>query len=109
MKNVDMYQEQALTTAKLNLDSETWYFALGLAGEVGETIDHIKKMYRDDDGELTPERKQKILLELGDVSWYLSVLAKACGFDMSQVLAANVEKLQGRVAAGTLHGDGDNR
>ncbi len=41
---------------------------LGLIEEIGEI--KLKKVYRDDEGEITKDRKSKILAELGDIYWY---------------------------------------
>lgn len=50
-----------------------------------------------------------MLLELGDVAWYLSMMANALGYKMSEVLNANAAKLDARAAANTISGDGDER
>lgn len=70
-----------------------WYACLGLAGETGETIDEIKKVMRDDKGVVSPERLEKISLEMGDVFWYLIRLALDLGLDPEKVLDKNVAKL----------------
>lgn len=46
------------------------YCALGLFGEAGEIGNQVKKIWRDDDGVLTEDRKAKLRDELGDVLWY---------------------------------------
>jgi len=38
-----------------------------LAGEIGEVVEKIKKIIRDEDGLLTKERCEEIEKELGDV------------------------------------------
>ncbi|MCL4117204.1 UNVERIFIED_CONTAM: hypothetical protein GTU68_062663 [Idotea baltica] len=58
---------------------------------------------------MSDERREMMKSELGDVAWYLAVLCASCGLDFGDVLAANVNKLKGRVERGTIHGDGDNR
>lgn len=55
------------------------YLFMGLVGEFGECVDHIKKSYRDNNGELTLERRQALLLELGDMGWYLARMFDECG------------------------------
>lgn len=107
-RDANQYQRQCLTTAKMDT-VDTWYFALGLAGEVGEVVDHVKKLYRDDNNELTRDRYDKLVKELGDVSWYLAVLSASIGVDLGDVFATNVNKLKDRHARGRLHGDGDDR
>lgn len=72
MIDLNVYQNQARSTAVyLNKqNSEMIYPAMGLIGECGEVAEKIKKMIRDDDWEIPPERRQAILKELGDVMWY---------------------------------------
>lgn len=48
---------------------------LGLAGEVGELAGEVKKVYRNDNGVLTPERRIKLIDEVGDCYWYFVRLA----------------------------------
>jgi len=85
------------------------YYALGLAGEAGEVVDKIKKVYRDSGGDYTPEIKAAIILELGDVLWYLARLAGWLGVSLGVVALRNVTKLMGRKQRGTTRGSGDNR
>lgn len=84
------------------------YCGLGL-GESGEVQGNIKKLIRDDNGVLTPERTEKIIDELGDVLWYIANVAEIMGIPLHQIATRNIEKLQSRVNRGTLHGSGDNR
>lgn len=105
------YQNLASRTAKFSpgkVDGLT-YTALGLNGEAGEVAELIKKMLRDDGGKLSPERRQKLLYELGDVLWYLSQNARLANLTLQDVAEANIEKLTSRRERGKIHGDGDNR
>lgn len=72
------------------------YYALGLAGETGETIDEIKKMIRDDASLLTEERKEKLLSEIGDVLWYIAQMASVIDVPLSTIAEKNIEKLRER-------------
>lgn len=85
------------------------YPALGLAGECGEVAENVKKMVRDDGGILTPERKSKLMKEMGDVLWYLANLAEDCGFELGTVAEVNIHKLRERKRQNTLQGSGDDR
>lgn len=67
---------------------------LGLTGEAGEVADIFKKVlfHRP-----KPEgRREELLLELGDVFYYLCKIVELSGFTFEQVLAANHEKLSSR-------------
>lgn len=67
------------------------------------------KMLLPDLSPLPEDAVAEIKKELGDVSWYLARMADELGIPLSQVMAANVEKLMSRRNRGTLHGAGDNR
>lgn len=72
------------------------YCSLGLAGEAGEVVENIKKFLRDDNSELTQDRKGKIMAELGDVLWYVANLADAVGYTLEEVAEYNIIKLKKR-------------
>ena len=104
------YQEQARKTAVYpNIGSNYIYPTLGLVGEAGEVAEKIKKVIRDNNGEITEEKKQEIKKELGDVLWYLANLSKELEINMNDVAQANLDKLNSRMDRGQLHGSGDNR
>ena len=87
------------------------YPALGLAGEAGEVANKVKKYIRVDgiNAEFNHEEKKELVKELGDVLWYLAVLADECGYTLEEVAQMNINKLMSRKERGVLHGDGDNR
>jgi NTP pyrophosphatase (non-canonical NTP hydrolase) len=101
------------------------YPALGLSGEAGEISEKVKKWVRDEGGPristqwegkpqlpakgMSEERRQALLLELGDPLWYIGALADDLGFTLQEVVDANVSKLTSRKTRGVIHGDGDNR
>lgn len=78
--------------------------SLGLAGETGEVIEKIKKILRDGTYD-----EENIVKELGDVVYYWARLCRFFGKQPSEVIAANVDKLESRKARGVLRGSGDNR
>ena len=78
--------------------------AFGLSGETGEVMEWIKKYVRDGSDD-----RSLLLKEFGDVQYYLYMLARRFGFSVNDVVAANVEKLKGRVDRGTQRGSGDLR
>lgn len=85
------------------------YCALGLAGETGEVIEKIKKTYRDDLMYFSPEKKEEIAKELGDIMWYLAGICTELGLSLDDVAEGNIKKLQQRLKDGKIHGSGDNR
>lgn len=85
------------------------FLTLGLNEEAGEVAGKIKRIWRDDGGVLTRERKLQILTECGDVQWYLTRIVDELGYDMDDCRTMNIEKLAARVVKGTIHGAGDKR
>lgn len=104
------YQVAARETAIYpNKDNNFIYPTLGLAGEAGEVAEKIKKVIRDNNGIISPEKRGEILKELGDVLWYVSNLAIEVGVTLDDVATTNLEKLHSRQNRGALGGSGDNR
>jgi NTP pyrophosphatase (non-canonical NTP hydrolase) len=127
---MDLYQRLATKTAiypgigtPLGLD----YSALKGAGEAGEFAEHVGKAMRDDGlieivgagpepdlyvvrfRDLTEDRKDKLIKEVGDQLWYLSAKCNELGITLSEAALINLRKLQGRTEKGTLQGSGDDR
>ena len=69
----------------------------------------MKRMQRDDGGDLTIYRHEKMVKELGDIVWYAAAAAKELKMNLSEVLALNLDKLRDREERGTLKGSGDER
>lgn len=105
------YQTKATKTALYpRVDGHGWiYPALGLANEAGEVTGKLKKVIRDNNGEIDDRRRQDISKELGDVLWYIAQLATELDITLDEVAEANISKLASRQKRGTLGGDGDNR
>lgn len=95
---INDYQQKALETANntLNMEEQILDCALGLTGESGEVADLIKK-WKFQGHSLNFEHIAK---ELGDVAWYLAVMAWFCGYDLETVLKMNVQKLKNRYPDG---------
>lgn len=85
------------------------YCILGLSGESGEVAEKLKKLIRDQGSEMTPEFKEAVAKELGDVLWYVTNAAVELGLSLEYVAQKNNEKLLARLEAGTLKGNGDDR
>jgi|TARA_Y100000310_G_scaffold341834_2_gene442381 NTP pyrophosphatase (non-canonical NTP hydrolase) len=108
----DEYQTKTKETAIYPRDNPIMalsYATLGLAGEAGEIANKVKKIIRDNKGELTQEVKDKLSAELGDVLWYISALATELDASLNDVADKNIQKLFSRKERGVLQGSGDNR
>lgn len=108
---LDAYQESALETAVFpDIGGERClYPALGLANEAGEVLGKLKKLYRDRDGEADPEFRERLRSELGDVLWYVAVLADAFDLTLSEIAGENLRKLSDRARRDAIRGSGDDR
>lgn len=104
------YQDAAARTGgAVPMNHPVIYPVLGLTSEVGEVAGKIKKIFRDRGGVVTDDDLEALKLELGDVLWYLAEICTQLGIRLDEVAAINIDKLQGRVARGTMAGDGDTR
>lgn len=107
----DEYQKQALTTAINNkdplMDKTIW--AMGISGEAGEVLEKWKKIVAYKDGEISEEDKLEIKKELGDVVWYVALLADSLDLSFDDVMQLNLSKLADRKKRGAQKGAGDNR
>lgn len=97
--------EDFIRTMKLS------FFALGIGGEGGEVMDKVKKGVRGDYdlGNIDEDRRKAIGLELGDDLWYIANMAAELGYNLTDIMQMNVDKLADRRARGKSRGDGDNR
>ena len=106
------YQDQAIQTAiypdRYGMGGLT-YAVLGLTNEAGEVAGKLKKILRDGNGELTEVARESLLAELGDVVWYLALVADELSEPLENVAQANLDKLNSRKERGVLGGSGDNR
>lgn len=106
------YQRIATQTIEYpEADNNLVYPALGLAGEVGEVVEIIKKNYRLT-GEISSSflgDSSKLEKEMGDVLWYLAALCTELDIDLDYIARLNLEKLKDRKERGVIKGEGDNR
>ena len=92
------YQKQSSRTMPSGLHTEPLLtnLCLGLAGESGEIIEHVKKhVFHGHSLD-----KQYVEKEIGDVLWYLAGLATTVGADLGEIAQANVDKLKARYPEG---------
>jgi NTP pyrophosphatase (non-canonical NTP hydrolase) len=106
---MDEYQAAARETAVYGERFRAVYPALGLASEAGEVAGKVKKVLRDQEGKFDPASTLAIADELGDVLWYVAVLAADLGLSLDRIASENLEKLRSRQARGRLSGEGDRR
>lgn len=91
------YQREVLRTLGTHTADDTVTMAaLGLAGEVGECVEIVKKAIFHD----TPFDPERLKLELGDVLWYLTALCHVSQMTLGDVMEANVAKLRARYPFG---------
>lgn len=107
---LDSYQKWV--TSKVKKDFETFREAiacqvLGLAGESGELCDAIKKKYFH--GKELP--REHAVKEFGDILFYLCAASDLMGISFSEIVKANVKKLNERYPDGfdpvRAHGIGE--
>ena len=97
--SADQYQHLALKTARMVFKTRqdaicNWM--MGLAGETGELVDAGKKHVFHSH----PLDREYVKKELGDICWYVAVLASELGITMSEIHTANIEKLAARYPGG---------
>jgi NTP pyrophosphatase (non-canonical NTP hydrolase) len=108
--DLNAYQQGARATARYpQVGQNPIYPTLGLCGEAGEVADKVKKVLRDQDGVFSDDTRQALMLELGDVLWYVAQLSSELGFELNAVAEANLSKLASRAARNVIGGSGDHR
>lgn len=85
------------------------YPALALAEEAGEVAGKYAKAVRDCNGFIDSERKEAIVKELGDVTWFVAELCTLLNVSLEDVMQKNIDKLTSRRERNVIHGSGDNR
>lgn len=106
------YQAKAVDTAIYpgqGTFSGLIYTTLKLNGEAGEVAEKVGKIIRDDGGKISNDKKDALILELGDVLWYIANTAKELNVTLDYVTSKNLDKLFNRKERNKLSGSGDNR
>jgi len=85
------------------------YPAIKLSGEVGEFMDKVGRIIRDEHGIISAAKQEELALELGDVLWYWAALVRELDLTPDFVAWRNLEKLEGRQERDQIHGEGDDR
>ena len=88
------YQKQSRKTAMYpEIGKSFVYPTLGLVGEAGEVAEKIKKVMRNDEGELSDEKRAELQKEIGDVLWYLAQLATELDLTLEDIAITNIERI----------------
>lgn len=110
--NASIYQQKAARTLNNTpieqmsaQDIQIAFYALGLAGEAGEAVDAIKKGIVHRHG----LDREKVRKELGDLCWYIASLCTLMDFDLGDILAENIAKLEVRYPNGFTTEDSKRR
>lgn len=108
------YQTAARKTAMGNsLD----HFVHGLTEEAGEVAGVMKRFHRGDEkyrnpynhGRLSHPAKEKLAAEIGDVLWYIAMIADELEMPLADIAQMNIDKLADRAKRNVITGSGDNR
>ncbi len=105
----DEYQKKVRETAFYPHHMKVSYPVIGLAGEVGEVAEKVKKVFRDKGGKFTDEDKLAITKEIGDVLWYLANICYDLNVELGDAALMNIKKLESRKDRNKLAGSGDDR
>lgn len=114
------YEQQAHRTIAAHAAENITYLGFGLMAEAGEVADKIAKAVRRvgikiNNNEIIFVREDSfqftdnIVDELGDVLWFVAMLARHLGVSLEEVMRRNLDKLADRQARGVIVGDGDKR
>jgi len=99
-KDVKEYVEAILRLAEEGCDIARLDTAFtGLCSESGEANDLVKKL-KFHGKQWSPEIREHLIKELGDVAWYWANACKALDVDPEDVLLQNVKKLEARYPGG---------
>jgi NTP pyrophosphatase (non-canonical NTP hydrolase) len=69
----------------------------------------VKKVLRDAGGVFSEPVRDDLLLELGDVLWYVAQLATELNLSLDTIAETNLAKLASRATRNLICGEGDRR
>lgn len=76
-------------------EKEILAWGLGISGEAGDVAGCIKKTYIHKDDKVSGIKEN-----LGDTMWYIAMICNFYGWDLSDVIEGNVDKLKKRYKKG---------
>lgn len=87
----ELMEDDDATAAFLRMS----YISGKLNGEAGEFVEEVQKSLRDSGGDFT-KRREDMILELGDVMWYVTAACIELGITLDELTNQNKVKLQAR-------------
>ena len=82
---------------------------VGLAAESGEFLEIVKKMVFQGKP-WNEDNREHLIIELGDVMWYVAQACMALEIDFDDVIKGNIKKLEKRYPGGSFNiGQSENR
>ena len=104
------YQKEARKTEVYPKGLNDWiYTSMALGGEVGEILNKLKKVIRDENSEISEEKREDLSYEIGDVLWYIAAFCTALNLNFDDIARKNLDKLKSRHERDKLKGSGDKR
>jgi len=100
------YQEFCKTIAGKydNSEKEIFTWGLGVAGEAGDVAGCIKKTFSHGN-----DQKAGIKENLGDTLWYIAMICNFFGWNLTEILNENMDKLKKRYPQGFTEKDAGKR
>lgn len=88
------YQQQALKSVAITEEgiAALAHRTMGLSGEAGIISNEMKKVIRDKQGNLSGSDVRLLEEKLGDVLYYVAVLADYAGLTLEEIASKNLDK-----------------
>ena len=105
--NTEIFQREARRSLRDDLPYEAMCsnMCMGLAGEIGEVIDIMKKhIYQGKELDITD-----VIEEVGDVLWYIANFCNVNNITMDECMESNIKKLRKRYPNGFTVKDANER
>lgn len=105
--NTEIFQREARRSLRDDLPYEAMCsnMCMGLAGEIGEVIDIMKKhIYQGKELDITD-----VIEEVGDVLWYIANFCNVNNITMDECMESNIKKLKKRFPNGFTIKDANQR
>lgn len=105
--NTEIFQREARRSLRDDLPYEAMCsnMCMGLAGEIGEVVDIMKKhIYQGKELDITD-----VIEEVGDVLWYIANFCNVNNITMDECMESNIKKLRKRFPNGFTIKDANQR